>query len=121
MDLSGPIERKCTNKEEAHCAKLTHKKYEKPLGESIILVYSLYVATQAQTSTVSSSYTMRELECLHSYRQGEQIKAKSLAGAKRAASKRQFFVGTVLVLENAQGERIAYKKGGKWTDIQDWS
>ena len=79
------------------------------------------MANEAQTITVPSSYTMRELECLHSHRQGEQIKAKSLAGAKRAASKRQFFLGTVLVLENAQGERIAYKKGGKWTDIQDWS
>ncbi len=64
----------------------------------------------------AKTYTVRELECLNSYRAGSQIEANSLTGAKIAASARQSFVGTVVVLEDAQGARVAYKKGGTWTD-----
>ena len=59
------------------------------------------------------NYTMQELENGNSYRQAEELSAKTLPAAKREASRRQEFQGTVLII-SANGERVAKKVDGAW-------
>jgi hypothetical protein len=64
-----------------------------------------------------TTYTMIEKQNLNSEREGVSFEAKSLRGAKIAASKQQCFFGTVLELLNCSGETVAVKdKSGKWIE-----
>ena len=68
-------------------------------------------------------YYVAEVTGLHSFAKAEKIEAKSLASAKRKASRYQMFLGTVLYLGKAVNdsgfiiEPIAVKKGKKWTNL----
>lgn len=63
-------------------------------------------------------YLITEKQSLESVRLGEVIEAMNLAAAKRTATRRQSFQGTVLTIE--QGNKLlAYKQHGKWHDIWD--
>ena len=69
-------------------------------------------------------YYAAEVARLHSFAKAEKIEAKSLASAKRSASRyHQMFLGTILYLGRAIDsngfirEPIAVKKGDKWTDL----
>ena len=68
-------------------------------------------------------YYVAEVAGLHSFAKADRIEAKSLASAKRLASRYQIFQGTVLYLGravNSNGfivEPIAVKKGNKWTNL----
>ena len=69
-------------------------------------------------------YYVAEVAGLHSFAKAEKIEAKSLASAKRLASRyHQIFLGTVLYLGKAVDSRgfivepIAIKKGKKWTNL----
>lgn len=62
-------------------------------------------------------FIFKELENPQSFRKGSVIDAVSLTAAKRAASRRQQFQGTVLVLETDRGTRLAIKEG-KWKDAE---
>lgn len=59
-------------------------------------------------------FIFKELENPQSFRKGSVIDAVNLTSAKRAASRRQQFQGTVLVLETDHGTRLAIKEGKKW-------
>ena len=69
------------------------------------------------------AYYFSEVTGLHSFAKAEKIEAKSLASAKRLASRYQMFLGTVLYLGRAVDSRgfivepIAFKKGKKWTNL----
>ena len=68
-------------------------------------------------------FYVSEVTGLHSFAKAEKIEAKSLASAKRLASRYQMFLGTVLYLGRAVDSRgfivepIAVKKGKKWIDL----
>ena len=68
-------------------------------------------------------YYVAEVAGLNSFAKAEKIEAKSLASAKRLASKYQMFLGTVIYLGRAIDsngfiiEPIAVKKGKKWTNL----
>ena len=62
-------------------------------------------------------YIIREIQNAQSHRTGETIEAKNLADAKRTASRRQCFHGTVLVVEDQAGNRLAVKQDGRWADL----
>ncbi len=67
-------------------------------------------------------YYYAEISRLYSYRQAEQLKANSLSQAKREASRKRCFYGTVLVIGKATTSEgfilwedvIAYRINGKW-------
>lgn len=70
------------------------------------------------------AYYFAELQNSGSYRQAEKLKATSLRAAKREASMRQVFQGTVLEIGNSVNtdgfitKPIARKEAGKhWEDI----
>ena len=69
------------------------------------------------------TYYVAEVEGLHSFAKAYQIIAKNRTNAKRAASRYQMFLGTVLYLGRAVDsngfiiEPIAVKKGNKWLDL----
>ena len=70
------------------------------------------------------TYYVSEVAGLHSFAKAEKINAKSLASAKRSASRyHQLFLGTILYLGKAIDsngfiiEPIAVKKGDKWLDL----
>jgi len=62
-------------------------------------------------------FYITEKQNLHSQCAGEIITAKDLTQAKRKATKKQCFCGTVLTIEDElQAELYAYKKAGEsWT------
>lgn len=68
------------------------------------------------------TYYFAEVEKAGNLRKAEQLKAVTLTGAKREASKKKFFAGTVLYIGTCVNEhgfltdRIAVKEAGKWTD-----
>ena len=68
------------------------------------------------------TYYVAEVAGLHSFAKAEKISAKSLASAKRSASRYQMFLGTILYLGRAVDsngfiiEPIAVKKGNKWKE-----
>lgn len=67
-------------------------------------------------------YYLMEIANRGSYSEAESFEAKNLTSAKRTASRRQFFQGTILVLGrevNSDGyvtNPIAIKEKGEWTD-----
>ena len=68
-------------------------------------------------------YYVSEVARLHSFAKAAKINAKSLASAKRLASRYQMFLGTVLYLGEAVDSNgfivdpIAVKRGNKWTNL----
>lgn len=67
------------------------------------------------------TYYFAEVEKVGNIRKAEQLKAVTLTAAKREASKRRCFSGTVLyigtcVSKGFLNDRIAVKEAGKWTD-----
>jgi hypothetical protein len=60
------------------------------------------------------TYIFREIENVCSYRLPTTIRAANITTARRRASALQVFQGTVLTLENENGELICYKENGKW-------
>ena len=68
-------------------------------------------------------YYVSEVTRLHSFAKAAKINAKSLASAKRLASRYQMFLGTVLYLGEAVDSNgfivdpIAVKRGNKWTNL----
>lgn len=65
---------------------------------------------------MNTAYIIKETQNLNSDRDGVEITAKSLAHAKRNASRRQVFCGTVMKIESVTGELLAYKAGTDWVD-----
>lgn len=63
-----------------------------------------------------TTYTISETTHVNAYREGFEYNTNSLAKAKRYASRSQFFLGTVLKIEE-DGILVAYKQGGKWHDL----
>lgn len=65
-----------------------------------------------------------ECQGLNSYRRGPLLEVKSLMGAKIAASKRQAYISTVLVIKDEFGNLLAYKdtaRGNKvWYTMTRW-
>lgn len=72
-------------------------------------------------------YFYAEISRLYSYRQAEQLKANSLSQAKREASRKRCFYGTVLVIGKATTSEgfilwkdvIAYRINGKWINREN--
>ena len=65
-----------------------------------------------------ATFVIRELQNSHSYRDGETIQAENLSAAKRIASRRKCFHGTVLVIENESRIVLARKRDGeRWQDV----
>lgn len=68
------------------------------------------------------TYYFAEVEKAGNLRKAEKLKAVTLTAAKREASKKKVFAGTVLCIGTditEQGflkDRIAVKESGKWTD-----
>lgn len=70
-----------------------------------------------QGKNTMNTYKMTEKENFNSERKGEFFEAKTLTAAKVKASKMQCFEGTIIELENEQGETVAVKeKSGKWIE-----
>ena len=63
-----------------------------------------------------NTYTIIEAQNLNSVRDGVEIKAKDIKSAKRAATKAQYFHGTVLKIES-NGVLVAYKDDNGWTNV----
>ena len=61
-------------------------------------------------------YIIREIQNAQSHHAGETIEAK-FGGRERTASRRQCFHGTVLVVEDQAGNRLAVKQDGRWADL----
>jgi len=64
-------------------------------------------------------YAIIEKQNLQSIGNAEAVEAKDLADAKRIATRKQVFQGTVLSIEAPNGSELAYKKNGKWTDVDE--
>ena len=64
-------------------------------------------------------YRISELENAQSYAKGDVIEANTLSAAKRTASRRQMFQGTVLEITNERHVRLAIKVDGEWIDCDD--
>ena len=62
------------------------------------------------------TFYVAELQNLSSTRKAEEITANSVAGAKRAASQYQTFMGTTLKLMDENGYLIAVKEHGAWKE-----
>lgn len=58
-------------------------------------------------------FIIKELQNVASQRDGVEVEAKTLAAAKRAATRMQQFQNTVLVVSDQKG-RLSVKQGGKW-------
>lgn len=71
------------------------------------------------------TYYMTETTGVNCYKEDndEIIQAESLTQAKRIASKKQFFAGTVLNLfsDSNQSDLISSKVDGKWQDEEEYS
>ena len=63
-----------------------------------------------------TTFIIIEKQNNNSQRDGMTIEAKNLTAAKRAATKAQIFVGTVLTIENESGEIVSSKEGKSWSD-----
>ena len=64
-------------------------------------------------------YIIKETQNTQSDREGQMIEVSTLSLAKRAATLRQCFQGTVLKVESEGGNLLAVKENGKWRDIND--
>ena len=69
------------------------------------------------------TFYVAEVTRLHSFAKAEKIEAKSLASAKRKASRYQLFQDTILYLGREVDSNgfivnpVAVKKGNKWVDL----
>ncbi len=64
-----------------------------------------------------SIYTVIEKQNSASQREGVTIEAKNLTQAKRKATKMQAFHGTVMAIEDANGNTVAAKeRDGSWVN-----
>lgn len=63
------------------------------------------------------AYYIAEVQNAESTRSAHPTRAQTLAGAKRAASRRQMFRGTTLVVLDATGRRLSVNKGRGWVDL----
>lgn len=65
------------------------------------------------------TYYINEKQNANSHRDGaKKTSAMTLTAAKRAASRAQFFRGTVVTVEDAAGTTLAYKEPGEnWVDL----
>lgn len=60
-------------------------------------------------------FIIKEVSNINSEREGYSVSVSSLSQAKRIASKKQAFFGTVLKIEAENGQVLAYKKdSGNW-------
>lgn len=62
-------------------------------------------------------YCITEKQSVNSVREGYHVECASLLQAKREATKRQMFQGTVLTVEHL-GQLLSVKTGKKWEDEQ---
>jgi len=69
-------------------------------------------------SAIMARYIVRELQNAKSCRKGEVVEASSLSTAKRMATVKQVFQGTVLKIEHENGEVASIKENGKWRDVR---
>jgi len=66
------------------------------------------------------TFRIYEKQSQRDTREGYTIGAKTLSQAKRHATSRQAFYGTVLVIESENGRVLAVKgKDGKWSEPND--
>lgn len=66
-----------------------------------------------------NTFIITEKNDVNSTRDGEEIQAKTLADAKRTATRRQLFQGTVMTVENEAGVLLAVKEEGVWRNKPD--
>lgn len=64
-----------------------------------------------------TAYVIKEVTTLHADRAPSNTVNGSLSSAKRVATRSQFFIGTVLRVEDTRGNLISYKKDGEWYDL----
>lgn len=68
---------------------------------------------------MKTSYVIKEVQNINSDREGIHIETVSLSQAKRIASKKQCFHGTVMRIETVNGFWLAHKEDGKrWVDCE---
>ena len=60
------------------------------------------------------TYVIAEKQNAYSQREGYEVKAASLASAKRIASRKQTFAGTVLTISDTAGNMMAWKDRDGW-------
>lgn len=60
-----------------------------------------------------TTYVIEEKATVNSIRKGYELKAKTLAQAKRLASRNRAFYNTVIVIKHC-GDVVAYKENGRW-------
>jgi hypothetical protein len=78
-------------------------------------------ATPGTEFFMETTYVVRESNSMVFNVEGEKFTAKTLTSAKRRASRMQFFQGTNLQLEYANGNVISVKEWGeKWDDSYLW-
>lgn len=81
----------------------------------------LFDANQCFVSTDATAlhdYVITEKSDVNATRAGRNIQAKTLADAKRSASRGQFFKNTVLVIANKFGGVLSIKQNGEWNDVE---
>ena len=59
-------------------------------------------------------YIISEKQNRFSIRAGTEVSAENLTAAKCKATKMQFFQGTVLTIEDTNGNRLAVKENNQW-------
>ena len=63
------------------------------------------------------TFKITEKQDFNSVREGYEVQAENLTAAKRIASKKQAYFGTVITIEHG-GEVVASKSGKSWTNHQ---
>ena len=61
-------------------------------------------------------YCITEKQNINSFREGYHLECSSLLQAKKEATKRQIFQGTVITVEHL-GQVLSVKTGKKWADV----
>ena len=61
-------------------------------------------------------YCITEKQNINSVREGYHLECNSLLQAKKEATKRQIFQGTVITVEHL-GQVLSVKTGKKWADV----
>ncbi len=69
----------------------------------------------------ATTYIIRELDSMNSYREGREVKGTNLTGVKRYAQRSRSFFGTILTIETGGGtgamdcgQLVAYRRDGRW-------
>jgi hypothetical protein len=64
-------------------------------------------------------FFINEKQNVNSYREPKECRAKTLNGAKRSAVRSRCFLGTVITVEDNDGNTLAYKEyGERWVDVE---